>query len=753
MWGALVSTGVKAFGKAAAKKAVAGAAKKAAGGALKKKAIGAAKGMAKEKAIDAVTGRGKKKGGELAKVAGGGGLQRKQSAVVKPTIRLVEGGGDDSGGGGAIVSKPSEGGKISFGGINKQIDSIVGITGALKTTFEQQTENKVNQQKALRKQLEKQKKAAREELLESKPVDDPGVKQEKGPKKKVGFLGMIWNFLKNILLGTLVVSFLKLAALAKNIFGRASAAMEALFWGIRSLFLFPKTLMGAIKGLRDLLKVGSDAILKPFKALGNSIKNGFKTAGNKIFSFVKDTALKAINWAKDVGAKAAQWAKNVAGRGAKWVKGGFDVLRKTRVGKTVEGAVKGVRSGVDALRKTKAGKAVEGAVKGVRRVGGNLVKGAGGLLRRGGNLLKGTGNLLRGGNRAIGGGASRLAKGAISTVTAPIKAVSGGIKAIGGFASKVKGGLKSGAQWAGKTAGKVAGKVGGFATKLFPGLGKLIAKGAPIFKGMAKAAKGIKIPVVGPIMVAVSSLLAGEPLGQVGFKTMGAGIGGALGTMIPIPILGTIFGEMAGEFVGDLAYSLFMGGGMEEVKAKAAKKMQDMMKAGTSVKDFVVGGFSRFWKNFTEEHQIPIPKGKGLQTLLGKVLPGLANDKGLVTGIPNILQLLNPFATFPLLKKSFFPPKGEESSGGLKPAEVAAGGGEKASKDADLVSTEADYETGGGDTIIMDSSGGDGGSSGGFSSGGGGQSGGSSVVVVPADPSAAANALNKQETLGVLYQS
>ena len=55
-WGSLVSTGVKAFGGAAAKKATSTAITKAAKGGLKKKAIGAAKGMAKEKAIDAVTG-------------------------------------------------------------------------------------------------------------------------------------------------------------------------------------------------------------------------------------------------------------------------------------------------------------------------------------------------------------------------------------------------------------------------------------------------------------------------------------------------------------------------------------------------------------------------------------------------------------------------------------------------------------------------------------------------------------------------
>ena len=85
-WGALISTAAKSFGPAAAKKVTSTAITKSAKGGLKKKAMGAAKGMAKDKAIEAVTGRGKKKGGELAKIAGGGGLQRKQSAVVATEV-------------------------------------------------------------------------------------------------------------------------------------------------------------------------------------------------------------------------------------------------------------------------------------------------------------------------------------------------------------------------------------------------------------------------------------------------------------------------------------------------------------------------------------------------------------------------------------------------------------------------------------------------------------------------------------------
>ena len=683
VWGALLKTAGTSFGKGAATKAITTSGKQAAKGALKTRSVGAAKGMAKDKAIEAVTGRGKKeKGGEITKIEVGG---QRGGALVKskgttPLIPPSDGGGDIGGdvGGGAVV--PSEGGKISFGGINKQIDNIVGLTGTLKNAFETQTNQKENQQKVLRKQLEKQKKAAREELLESKQPQDTPVKGVEKPDKKAGFLGTVWKFLSNIIMGTLVVSFLKFADLAKNIFGRANAGMEALFWGIRSLFLFPKTLLGALKGLRGLLKFSLKAILDPLAKFGKTIFNSLKTAGEALRTFISGKIKAAFEAVKNAG----RWASNVVGRGAKWVKGG-----------------------VDALRKTKAGKAVEGAVKGVRRVGGNLLKGAGGL--------------LRGGNKAIGGGASRLAKGAISTVTAPIKAVSGGIKAVTGTASKVAGKAGSLVKTAGKTAGKVAGKVSGFVTKLFPGLGKLIAKGAPIFKGMAKAAKGIKIPVIGPLMVAISSLLAGEPLGQVGFKTMGAGIGGALGSLIPIPVLGILVGEIAGEFVGDLAFSLFNGEGMEGVKEKAKKKFQDIVKSGKDIKEFITGGFSRFIESFKKENTNRL-------------------------GITNWFALLNLGKTFPLLKKSFFPPKGEENS-----ADLGSGGGSKVSDDVKSVSKEDPTQEEGNTLVVTSDSPSPAGGGGAVGGGGGGSSTTPPPILVSAE--AIASTLNKQETLGVLYQS
>ena len=61
-------------------------------------------------------------------------------------------------------------------------------------------------------------------------------------------------------------------------------------------------------------------------------------------------------------------------------------------------------------------------------------------------------------------------------------------------------------------------------------------------KGIAKGFS--RIPIVGPLIVAVSSLLAGEPLGQAAFKGVGAAIGGLLGSFIPIPVIGTLLGKL-----------------------------------------------------------------------------------------------------------------------------------------------------------------------------------------------------------------
>ena len=231
-------------------------------------------------------------------------------------------------------------------------------------------------------------------------------------------------------------------------------------------------------------------------------------------------------------------------------------------------------------------------------------------------------------------------------------------------------------------------KVGGFAAKIF---GKASGVIAPAFKGAKPFLSKFfgKIPIVGPLVITIVSLLSGEPASQAIFKGLGAALGGALGTFIPIPILGTLIGETIGVFVGDLLYELLMGGGIDAVGQKLKDTFMTIFKGGKAVFNFFKKGFGNFISNFMEEHSINVPKA--LRFLIGGI------EK-----IPNILQLYNPMVVAPLLIKSFF---GKEESGGkdLKQddAKISKEQNNKNGANAEAVASETTYESGEGNAVIV----------------------------------------------------
>ena len=212
----------------------------------------------------------------------------------------------------------------------------------------------------------------------------------------------------------------------------------------------------------------------------------------------------------------------------------------------------------------------------------------------------------------------------------------------------------------GKGGGKVVQKVG---QKLFGATGKGIMK-----HGVGRAAKRAalkmfgktatkifgRIPIIGPLIVGIVSLLSGEPVGQALFKTFGAAIGGFLGTFIPIPILGTIIGEIIGTFVGDMFYSLLFKGGLGAL----GQKLMNAFKGITEpIFEFFGSGFKRFTEDFPTITIPDISPGDILANIIEK-LPGGSqvlglgvpftdwSVRGLLKSLPSIQEFLGFFAKF-----------------------------------------------------------------------------------------------------------
>ena len=282
-------------------------------------------------------------------------------------------------------------------------------------------------------------------------------------------------------------------------------------------------------------------------------------------------------------------------------------------------------------------------------------------------------------------------------------------------------------------------KVGGFAAKIF---GKAAGVISPAFKGAKPFLSKFfgKVPIVGPLVITIVSLLSGEPASQAIFKGLGAALGGALGTFIPIPILGTLIGETIGVFVGDLLYTLLMGGGISEVGQKLKDTFMTIFKGGKAVADWVGGGIKAFVNNVLKTDAINVKEGFGVRSTLTKGIKlfGLYNffeglgftggKDGQVDKFPNILNILNPLKFYPLLFKSFFGKRDESEvsvggggtaivsdeddtitttiSGSIGSQETFGGKGgstykSKAGKDAEAVASETTYESGEGNATII----------------------------------------------------
>ena len=386
-----------------------------------------------------------------------------------------------------------------------------------------------------------------------------------------------------------------------------------------------------------------------------------------------NTLVTAIDWVTKLVGKARDWIGDTFGEQAlEW----FDKF---------SGALNTLINGflVWKLVGQKIFEKAIGAIKNAWKIAANIVKQAGRFLNwaSGGRL----GNL----GRRIGTGFRRfIGKGGRQFLKAPLKTIGGGIKNIGGKVLQGAKGLFT----------KGASKVGGLAAKLF-------GKSAGVIGGAFKAAKPFiskffgRVPIIGPLIVGIVSLLSGEGAAKAIFKTVGAALGGFLGgalaTALGVATVGigalvapalVILGETLGVFIGNLLHDLIMGGGLQAAGKKLGKLVSGVFSKVLDVGKWLAGGFKRFIKSFLIETAIEIPEGGGRWTAMTWMAKAFGMmdfldeigyvTNGMVSKFPNLLQLYNPFKMIPLLKKSFFPPGGLKEEKGTAAGGAGSGGGE-----------------------------------------------------------------------------
>ena len=588
--------------------------------ALGRVAMGAVKGKAKQVAADKLLNRKKKvkkRRGKAQAAMQEGGEEKGGQLMIRPSTSLVP-----SGPSGIIPAPPSDtGGSDDTSDIEGALMTIqtkvVRVENLLKGSQTMKEKIREDQRQASKDAEDKQQ----EKALESKQPKKEGKGKFKMPKVPgTGIFGAIWKFISTIILGRLFMIFfdnlpklmpvLKFMAVTAdvilNIVGFfLNIGMTLIDWGYK-LIGGVSDWVGETFG-KEVQK-GFDALLGGITGLINAFLV-WKIIGKKLVEGLISRIKEIFNIAKAVVQRAVKFAKAAI----QWAKGAISWAKNIA---------------------SKAGKFLSN-IPGVKNLLGKGAK----LLNKGKGLF----------SKGLKAGKGLLGKG----VQAGKGMLGKGLQAGKGLMTKGAG-----------VAAKGAAKVGGIAGKIFGKAAKFIV---PALKGAKPLVSKVlgKIPILGPLVVAVMGILTGEPPGLILFKTIGAVLGGLLGTAIPIPVLGTIIGETIGVFLGEMLYNLISKGA--GAIGDFAKKIADALNPITilnNIKEFILGGFGRFFKNFMEEHSFKLP-----WWVSGPIKKLTGMDLG---RIPNVLQLLNPFAMFPLLFKSFFPPKGEEKGGDEK-AKVGKG--------------------------------------------------------------------------------
>ena len=319
----LAAGAVRGAAAGATRGAIAQSVKKATVETAKKKAGGLAKSFIKKKITNAKkvsTGKllpRSKKGG------GGGGLVRKKSSAIvkRPTTSIEKISGKEKEE--EKQQKQEEKKPFNADELIQELtaikETLVKIKGVLGTNLANTLRNQKNQ-RILRS---KQKASEKESELEKKPEKKQGGTGLKVPKKGMSFLDMIWNFISNVLLGSLLNFAWKYIPQIIKMFSEIAEGMtntwQQLRIGIITLTtLFPKQIKFLAKLTSKIVGPPAKLIGKLLRKAGNIAGNLFKKAGGIVLNLIKGPLL---NLVRRVGGEALEQGVKGAARGAARIAG------------------------------------------------------------------------------------------------------------------------------------------------------------------------------------------------------------------------------------------------------------------------------------------------------------------------------------------------------------------------------------------------------------------------------------------------
>jgi len=414
-----------------------------------------------------------------------------------------------------------------------------------------------------RKQREKALRDQEETELETKDEDGDKKVKKKATKVKLGFLDGLIKYIKDVLMGFILVRLIDFLPKLKKIVSILGGVLD----------FFTSTVLGIVNALGTFLMWGDKVI----SGSRNFVKNIFGEKGAEVFDKIIGTIGNLFNLIAILGMTAAafggenkkQKQKDVKNRtkGNKKLKERYERRQKFKQQKKRIQRKKFFKKRTPkAIRKTiQRGKiAAKKFTKGLKKAPKKIIKSVGKNVSK--TASKVSKNLVKSGKSVVKTG-SKVVKSATKGLTTAAKTATTAAKSAAKTAAKTATTAAKTATTAAKTATKL-GKTG-LKTGL-KGLKSLQKVVSPIVK---------KIPFIGALLdFALNYFVFKEPLGRAAFMAIGAGLaawlGGIIGSVIPVggTLVGAALGGWAGDKLAGMLYdAIFKGKDTPKNKKKGKK--------------------------------------------------------------------------------------------------------------------------------------------------------------------------------------